>query len=92
MHLDKAMSDLGSGYMKCAGMAKKELAQTWGHRGFECMLPRPNSVSYVSCAMSPMYNKCRCFNIILCIHILSHLGSRYRLCSWLRHGFVGESP
>ena len=30
-----------------------------------------------------MYNKCRCFNIILCIHILSHLGSRYRLCSWI---------
>ena len=30
-----------------------------------------------------MYNKCRCFNINLCIHILSHLGSRYRLCSCL---------
>ena len=25
-------------------------------------------------------------------HIRSYLGSRYRLCSWMGHGFVGESP
>ena len=48
MHLDQAISflHLGSGYMKCAGVAKK-MSQKCDHLVCGCMLPRPNSVTKV---------------------------------------------